>query len=319
MQRSRFVLLIPPDKWRVTMNTHALLPTGEQLPVEVHILNAFSLNGTGGNPAGVVLQADGLSREAKQQVAAEAGFAETAFVSASSVADLKLEFFTPLKQIPHCGHATIATFSYLKQTGAISGNRSSKETIDGSREILFVDSQAFMEQRAPTFTDVDEVLPEILKSLHILPADLLPGHVPSIVNTGNSFLVVPMADEARLAAVTYDREAVYALSERFGLIGFYVFSPASLPGFDAGARMFAPYYGIPEEAATGMAAGPLVAYLFEKLGMRKEKFHIMQGHLMEPPSPSVIRVNAELDGDRIRRLFAGGSAYRAGKKTVVLR
>ena len=61
--------------------------------IEVNLVNSFTYNGKGGNPAGVVLNADRFSSEQKQRIAKEAGFPETAFVSSSEVADYKLEFF----------------------------------------------------------------------------------------------------------------------------------------------------------------------------------------------------------------------------------
>src|SRR5688500_18227218 len=99
------------------------------MTVDVLIIHAFSIENSGGNPAGVVLHADELSSIQMQRIAKEIGYPETAFVSRSSLADFKLDFFTPTKQIPHCGHATIATFNYLKQTGVITKNDSSKETV----------------------------------------------------------------------------------------------------------------------------------------------------------------------------------------------
>jgi PhzF family phenazine biosynthesis protein len=87
------------------------------MDIQVNIINAFSIDNTGGNPAGVVWNADALSSAARQQLATQLGFPETAFVSAARWADIKLDFFTPEKQIPHCGHATIAVFSYLRQKG----------------------------------------------------------------------------------------------------------------------------------------------------------------------------------------------------------
>ena len=63
--------------------------------VEVQILNAFVDNEKGGNPAGVVLNADNLSNEQKLKIAANIGLSETAFVSKSNMADFKLDFFTP--------------------------------------------------------------------------------------------------------------------------------------------------------------------------------------------------------------------------------
>jgi PhzF family phenazine biosynthesis protein len=91
------------------------------------VVNAFVDNGRGGNPAGVVLNAERFSQAQKQAIAAKVGLSETAFVSPSRTADFKLEFFTPTRQIPHCGHATIATFSSLVQLGLLDGARSSTD------------------------------------------------------------------------------------------------------------------------------------------------------------------------------------------------
>jgi PhzF family phenazine biosynthesis protein len=82
--------------------------------------------------------------------------------------------------------------------------------------------------------------------------------------------------------------------------------------------MFAPLYGIEEEAATGMAAGPLAAYLHDKLGIKADQFLIEQGTYMPVPSPSLIRVELIKTGDRITKLFVGGKGRITGRKTVQL-
>jgi PhzF family phenazine biosynthesis protein len=105
------------------------------MKVDVQVLHAFTEQEEGGNPAGLVLEAQRFSQTKKQIIAAQAGMSETAFLSPSKSADFKLEFFTPTRQIAHCGHATIATFVYLVQQGLVSGTHTSKETIDGRREI----------------------------------------------------------------------------------------------------------------------------------------------------------------------------------------
>ena len=97
--------------------------------IEVQILNAFVDNNTGGNPGGVVLNADNLTNDQKLKIAANIGLSETAFVSKSDIAGFKLDFFTPTRQIAHCGHATIATFSYLSQSGLIKSSLSSKKQL----------------------------------------------------------------------------------------------------------------------------------------------------------------------------------------------
>lgn len=72
--------------------------------------------------------------------------------------------------------------------------------------------------------------------------------------------------------------------------------------------MFAPRYGIIEEAAIGMAAGPLACYLFSEIEIKKEHLRIEQGYLMQSPSPSEIQVNLEVVNGKIISLMAGGSA-----------
>ncbi len=278
--------------------------------VPVKIINAFTDAGAGGNPAGVVFPADHLTNEMKQQVAAKVGVSETAFVSKSQSADFKLDFFTPNRQIAHCGHATIATFAYLVEQGQVKGPNSSKETIDGNRAIFLQGDMAFMEQLAPKYTALDDpTVQQVLASIGARPADLLPERAPLIVNTGNSFLVIPLKDESALRSLQPDAATITAISDRFDLIGYY---PSTLQtqvaGRDAAARMFAPRYAIPEEAATGMAAGPLACFLFDQLNIKKQRLIFEQGRLMPNPSPSEITVDLTLEAGRITRLLAGGRA-----------
>ena len=91
-----------------------------QKTIQVGVVNAFVVDGQGGNPAGVVLDADDLSETDMQAVAARVGLSETAFVSRSDIAGFKLDFFTPNRRIAHCGHATIATFSHLAAQGRVT-------------------------------------------------------------------------------------------------------------------------------------------------------------------------------------------------------
>ena len=279
------------------------------MKIEAHIINAFVDGNLGGNPAGVVLNADDLSNSQKLEIAATIGLSETAFVSSSKVADFKLDFFTPTKQIAHCGHATIATFVYLRELGLITKSRTSKETIDGNREIYFDGDMAFMEQLAPSYKEIDHCIDDICSSLKISIKDLLNNHNPFIVDTGNSFLIVPLKDETTVLGVHAYLDEIQRISEEFDLIGYYIFSQKTrVPGRDAATRMFAPRYGINEESATGMAAGPLACFLRDKMRIDKDAFLIEQGHLMEPPSPSVIKVHLKFGDGKISRLIAGGKA-----------
>lgn len=285
--------------------------------VEVQIINAFTDNGSGGNPAGVVLNADHLTSEQKLRVARQVGLSETAFVSASQLADFRLDFFTPTRQIAHCGHATIATFSWLSQAGLIKGSLSSKETIDGTREILLMGDLAFMEQKPPIYTAVQEHRGKILSSLGLADDDLLTNAPIQVVNTGNSFAIIPVASEIILENIRPDFEQVSRISEELDLIGYYVFCTNLVNSErDASTRMFAPRYGIEEEAGTGMAAGPLACYLYDILGVRKERLLIQQGWHMRKPSPSLILVDLSFTDGKISKLMAGGKGESMRTITV---
>ena len=267
----------------------------------------------GGNPAGVVLDADGLSDAQMLEIAQKVGLSETAFVSRSETEGFKLDFFTPARRIAHCGHATIATFSYLAELGRVSEGETSKETVDGPRKIFIRDGAAYMEQLAPRYEEsadwADRGVQQqnVLNALGLTEEDLDPRFAPKLANTGNSFVLVAVKDGAALTAVKPSLPQLDAISEALDLIGFYVFTTdPEATSADATARMFAPRYGISEESATGMAAGPLACALYDHLGVCKPRLLIEQGRFMDPVSPSEITVELDLEAGRITGLMAGG-------------
>ncbi|WP_296992855.1 PhzF family phenazine biosynthesis protein [Thalassospira sp. UBA1131] len=296
--------------------------------VPVQIVNAFVKNGQGGNPAGVVLDADQYSDAQKLLIAQKVGLSETAFVSKSETCGIKLDFFTPTKRIAHCGHATVATFSYLAALERFGDGETSKETVDGPRKIILDHGMAYMEQLAPTYTpaskwvDQGVTLCDVLQSLAITSDDLDDRARPVLVNTGNNFIVIAVKDQATLANITPDQDAINAISEKLDLIGYYIFTTetggAGDTGIDATTRMFAPRYGITEEAATGMAAGPLACVLHDLLDIKKDSFLIAQGEFMPEPSPSQIKVTLDLKDDRITGLLAGGQGKVMKNLKIVL-
>lgn len=286
------------------------------MTAEVNIVSAFTANGKGGNPAAVVLNADRFSAQQKQDIAARASLSETAFVGQSNVAAFKLEFFTPTRQIAHCGHATVAAFAFLKQTGLIAADvtLSVKETIDGTREIRFAGSEVYMEQKEPVFTYPDAHDEQVIyNSLGLNKA--AQTYQPTLVYTGNRFMVLEVDSEEQLQHLTPDHEIIARISEKYGLIGYYVFCCNQANGIDATTRMFAPAYGIPEEAATGMAAGPLAAYLYQ-FGYQKSSYVFEQGRFMHPASPSIIKVELLLEDEKINSIYAGGNAALVDKRAI---
>src|ERR1700681_4336612 len=123
------------------------------LPVaEVELIAAFTMDSAGGNPAGVVIDAEPLSHDDRQHVAAVVGAAETAFVRCAGDSVFEVAFYTPTKQVPDCGHATVATFWVLARRGLLRGANATKRTIIGDRAISIEGERVFMEQPLPVIT-----------------------------------------------------------------------------------------------------------------------------------------------------------------------
>ena len=304
------------------MNTPELVSAIDQT---VHIVAAFTRDGQGGNPAAVVLDADGLSETAMQTIATRTGLSETAFVSHSATEGAKLDFFTPNRRIAHCGHATIATFALLRDQGRIGEGPTSKQTIDGPRRIMIEGGEVFMEQQPPQYhppsvwqqDGVD--LAEVLDSLGLTAEQLDPRFTPHRVSTGNRFLVIAVRSATDLAAVDPDFPAIDRISEALDLIGYYLFTTDSTEsGEDATSRMFAPRYGISEESATGMAAGPLASVLHDFFGIKRDRITLGQGRFMQPPAPSLIEVRLTVENDSIVGVIAGGRGQLMETVTVTV-
>ncbi len=199
----------------------------------------------------------------------------------------------------------------MQHLGQLPDGVHSKETIDGNRAILIEGTRVAMEQRAPTYTELaaGTQLQQLLDALQLQADDLIAGPPPAVVHTGNAFLVVGVRSRECLAAIQPQLERIHRLSDAHDLIGLYVFClQPDMPGRHAAARMFAPRYGINEEAATGMAAGPLACWLHDRLGMAQTRFVLEQGRLMPHPSPSLIHVSLDIGSSGIERLWAGGTA-----------
>jgi PhzF family phenazine biosynthesis protein len=120
------------------------------MKIKVFTLNSFAKTIDGGNPAGVVLNADGLSEKEMVLIAKKVALSETAFITRSSKADFKVRFFTPTDEVDLCGHATIATYSLMHTLGKIKAGNYTQETKAGILGIkIHEDGTIFMNQTLP--------------------------------------------------------------------------------------------------------------------------------------------------------------------------
>lgn len=287
------------------------------MEIPVYSLNAFAKVPGGGNPAGVVLQANGLSEVQMQKVAAIVGFSETAFVQKSDLADFQVRFFTPEGEVDLCGHATIATFSLMQQQGTLPAGRYQQETKAGVLDIeIRNDGTVFMAQNHPQFCEKPTAA-EIIDCLN-LPPNFLQEDLPiQVVTTGLRDILVPIQSLEKLFAIQPNFDKVSALSQTYDVIGIHMFTLESLSGATAHCRNLAPLYGIPEESATGTSNGALSCYL-HRYGIISDTTKLVyeQGYSMQKPSE--IHANLVIEDDQIQAVWVGGTAELAGNRNIQL-
>lgn len=241
-------------------------------------IDAFTTVPFRGNPAGVVLDADGLSSAQMQDLARELKHSETAFVLApqqqqesegggEGAHDVAIRYFTPTTEVPICGHATIAahyaravalgleTVELKQKTGAGVQRIRVERQPDGGYRIVMRQGPLSFGQPLPS-----AVRAAAARALGLEEGDFAPGLPLQVVSTGHSKVMVPLRPGVALDAIAPDHAALAALSARIGCNGWFAFQLRAC-GRATDGRMFAPAIGIPEDPVTGNANGPLGAYL----------------------------------------------------------
>jgi len=276
--------------------------------VELRFLDAFVKHGAGGNVAGVVLKAEGLSEARLQEIARKAGAPETAFVSASKLADFKLRFFTPSEEVPLCGHATVAAFTLLSLPPA----RYRQETGAGLLGVeVMADGRVFMEQNPPSFAS-GPPRAAVAAALGLQESSITAP--PEIVSTGLKDLFVELDTLDRLLSLEPDFERLRRLSEGLDVGGLHVFTTDTVEApSTAHCRNFAPRLGIDEEAATGTSNGALACLLFRQGRLDAARLNNLvfeQGYSLKRPS----EILARLSPDRVE---VGGRAKVSARRLAV--
>ena len=264
-----------------------------------------------GNPVAVFDDGSGLEATVMQRVARELNLSETVFVLPGSMeADARVRIFTPYVELPFAGHPVLGTAFVLGgrsgassvglETGAglvrVALQRSGSEVVYGE-----------MDQPIPAVEpfEAEEALLEALG----LEASELPVEA---YRNGPVFVYVGLASEDAVASLAPDLSALARLE---GASGASCFAGS---GERWKTRMFGPGVGVPEDPATGSAAGPLAVHLARhgRIGFGQE-IEIRQG--AEIGRPSVLRARVEGTAAQVQRVAVGGAAvvvargkYRVG-------
>jgi PhzF family phenazine biosynthesis protein len=294
-------------------------------------VDAFTTTRFTGNPAVVVLDADGQSDATLAAVAREFSHAEVAFVFAADAADhdIKLRFFNSRKEAAFVGHATVAAHAVLLALGRRSVGVCRQHSGTG---ILPVTAQ--IEARADgnesviefrqTVPELDVPLPfkstlRVAEALK-LPATHLHEVMPArIARKGSSRLLVPVADQRYLENLAPNFETLMSLGSELGAEGFFLFAVnRDSDELWTESRMFCPALGIPEDPVSGNAHGMLAAYLWDlgQFSKKKPTFIGRQGYQMKRPGQ--VRVRLEIEKGNLAAVHIAGTATIISEGTLAL-
>ncbi|GIW51919.1 MAG: phenazine biosynthesis protein PhzF [Gemmatimonadales bacterium] len=292
-------------------------------------LDVFTRKPLCGNPLAVFPYADGLDSGTMQALAREMNLSETTFVTPSLNATRKIRFFTPTAEIPLAGHPTIGTWWLLAELGQVAVPRdgSLEVTQETGRGVLPVRLEAsggalrrvIMSQPLPEWGPAVERVEPLARALGCPAAALVNRPPPQVVCTALPQLMVQLENEAILGELPSGGAGseLAALLRSYGTDCVMCFcadrgrDETPEPKTVVKARMFAPGLGVPEDPATGSAAGALGCYLVRH-GLARPKdgkaaILVLQGREIGRPSEIEVEIGLAPNGE-IDSVLVGGAA-----------
>lgn len=225
---------------------------------------AFAEGDLTGNPAGVYLCDEPLPPPVMQSVAAAIGYAETAFITPVAMGNaaedrFAIRYFTPVAEVPLCGHATLASAFVLWETGE-GETPAFAFTAPGGRLTANRDPDGTVWLDFPSDRPGAELSPAecaaVLGSMGLVAAES--------VRRAEHAVLVQLADERKVTHYQPDAERLREIDA----LGVIVTAPAD-PGradYDFVSRFFAPRVGVDEDPVTGIAHTILAPYWSGLLG-----------------------------------------------------
>jgi trans-2,3-dihydro-3-hydroxyanthranilate isomerase len=289
-------------------------------PVPFCFVDVFARQPLTGNPLSLVTDADGLTEPQLRAIAREFNQSETTFLlrPTAAGATCRLRSFTPIgAEVFGAGHNALGAWIWLAAAGRLPDGRLTQEI---GEDVLPVEVTrpasgpvaVTMDQSPPVFGRVVRDRLELAASLGLTERDLATADPAQVVSTGAAHLLVPIRDREAVDRAGPDPPRLAALLSQAGGEGCYLYSRDPMDGAGAVAytRFFNPAMGIPEDPATGTAAGPLVARLVGAGHIPDGVTAIVeQGHALGRPS----RIEVTVSGPRVR---VGGSGLVVAEGTL---
>ena len=272
--------------------------------------DVFTRQRYGGNQLATFVDCESLSDQDMQRIAKEINFSETTFITSRLPRDggFDVRIFTPKAEIDFAGHPTLGTAHIIRnKLGLTTANEITLNLKVGKIQVAFAeDSVIWMEQMTPSFgKQIDS--DTLAHVLGITTADIDPRFPIEEVSTGFPHLIVPLKNLDALRRATVNKDKYFDLVADAWARNLLIFSrEAYEPEQSLSVRVFADYFGVPEDAATGSGNGCLAAYLVRHKLFGSPNLDVLagQGYAMGRPSTLALRANEYEEGIEV---FVGGS------------
>ncbi len=282
------------------------------------IVDVFAEEKYSGNQLAVVLDAGSLEDVEMQRIAVEMNYSETTFVTGESDGIFDVRIFTPKTEIPFAGHPAIGTAYVITQEVLKEKVKMLSLNLKIGRINIEVDylndtpSVLWMKHPEPVFGR--EINFKTISGVLNIEESYLDKNYPvQEVSTGLPFLIVPLKNLEGLKKASISADRYYSLIEDLDAKGILIFCPeTNISGRDLSVRVFAPYYGVAEDPATGSANGCLAAYLlkYRYFGTDFVEIKVEQGY--EIGRPSLLYLRSETRGEEMD-VFVGGKVVMTAR------
>jgi trans-2,3-dihydro-3-hydroxyanthranilate isomerase len=275
------------------------------------IVDVFAEKKYTGNQLAVVQDADGLNSRKMQAIAKEMSFSETTFILSTkdTPSGWRVRIFTPEHEIPFAGHPTLGTAFVIQREMLM--RKDACVTLDLKAGKIPVrpdeaDTELLWMKQLPPTVEGRLSARDVAPMLNLDVSELDAGYPIEVVSTGTPFIIVPLRTLDAVKKAGLDLPRYYALIQNLSAKAVLLYtSEAEIPGNDIHARLFADYYGVPEDPATGSANGCLAGYLVRHrfFGSDRVDIKVEQGY--EIGRPSLLRLRARQLADEIE-VYVGG-------------
>lgn len=282
------------------------------------ITDVFTAKKYGGNPLATFFDCESLSDWEMQKIAKEINFSETTFITAGDEAGgFDVRIFTPNAEVEFAGHPTLGTAHVIRhKLRLVTGNEVVLNLRAGKIPVFFDTadgaSMLWMKQLPPQFGKrFDASL--LAAVLGLAASDFDHAFPVEEVSTGFPTLIVPLKDLAALRRARVNRDAYFALvKEKWAKLILAFSREGYEPVQGLSTRVFADFYGIAEDAATGSANGALAAYLARHKFWSTPKIDVAVGQGYEIGRPSHLALRAS-DNDGEIEVCVGGSVVEVAE------